>query len=146
VRWSSASTKSGTRLSAASVAGGVPSKGSGSGGYSFPFPIHHPRGRPPGLSSDPPPESVLRSPHPTGRHPACLFAKVETDDKGLRGGARRAPLFRVAVQAESIGQAVSIMKGRHPGCDVRVVFPIDPEGYFLGDRQLRPLQAPSTRN
>jgi hypothetical protein len=40
--------------------------------------------------------------------------------------------FRVAVQAESIGRAVSIMEGRHPGRNVRVVFPIDAEEFFLG--------------
>jgi hypothetical protein len=38
--------------------------------------------------------------------------------------------FRVAVQAQSISQAVSIIEGRHPGRDVRVVFPIDPERFF----------------
>ena len=43
-----------------------------------------------------------------------------------------AALFRVAVQAESISRAVSIMEGRHPGRDVRVVFPIDPEEFFTG--------------
>ena len=40
--------------------------------------------------------------------------------------------FRVAVQAESISMAVSTIEERHPGRDVRVVFPIDPEEYFLG--------------
>ena len=40
-------------------------------------------------------------------------------------------LFRVAVQAESISQAVSIAKGSHPDRDVRVVFPIDPEDFFI---------------
>ena len=40
--------------------------------------------------------------------------------------------FRVAVQAESIGLAVSAIEERHPGSDLRVVFPIDPEEYFLG--------------
>ena len=56
--------------------------------------------------------------------------------------------FRVAMQAESISRAVSIMKGRHPGRDVRVVFPIDPEGFFLGgskETEGRPLRAPSTK-
>ena len=57
-----------------------------------------------------------------------------------------AALYRVAVQAESISRAVSIVKGRHPGRNVRVVFPIDPEGFFLGGSQKtegRPLRAPS---
>jgi hypothetical protein len=67
-----------------------------------------------------------------------------------------AALFRVAVQAESISQAVSIIKGRQPDRDVRVVFPIDPERFFPKDpsgenregqgRQLQPLRAPSTRS
>jgi hypothetical protein len=39
---------------------------------------------------------------------------------------------RAAVSAESVCQAVSIMEGRHPGRDVRVVFPIDAEEFFLG--------------
>ncbi len=59
-----------------------------------------------------------------------------------------AALFRVAVKAESISRAVSIMKGRHPDRDVRVVFPIDPEGFFLGGSKKaegRPLRAPSTK-
>ena len=64
--------------------------------------------------------------------------------------------FRVAVQAESIGLAVSIVEGRHPGRNVRVVFPIDPEDFFLGgsektgaepgeSRELRPLHGSSAR-
>ena len=42
-------------------------------------------------------------------------------------------LFRVAVQAESIDRAMSIVNGGHPGRDVRVVFPIDPEEFFIGE-------------
>ena len=41
--------------------------------------------------------------------------------------------FRVAVLAENITLAIGIIQGRHPGRDVRVVFPIDPEGFFVGD-------------
>ncbi len=57
--------------------------------------------------------------------------------------------FRVAVRAESIVRAISLIQMRHPGGDVRVVFPIDPEGFFVpkGDGVgqtesvgLRPLQ------
>jgi hypothetical protein len=41
--------------------------------------------------------------------------------------------FKVAVRAESITRAVGIVEGRHPGCAVRVVFPIDPEEFFAED-------------
>ena len=48
-------------------------------------------------------------------------------------------LSRVTVQAESIRQAVSIVKGRYPGLEVRVVFPIDTEEYFIeGPKKNRP--------
>jgi hypothetical protein len=47
----------------------------------------------------------------------------------VRYGAAR---FRVAVRADTISRAVSIMKARHPARDVRVVFPIDPEEFFAG--------------
>jgi hypothetical protein len=42
-----------------------------------------------------------------------------------------AALSRATVQAESIREAVSITRGRHPGRDVRVIFPIDPEDFFI---------------
>ncbi len=41
-----------------------------------------------------------------------------------------AAFSRVAVQADTISRAVSITQGCHPGRDVRVVFPIEPEGFF----------------
>jgi hypothetical protein len=41
-------------------------------------------------------------------------------------------LSKATVQAESIREAVSITKGRHPGHHVRVMFPIDPEDFFVG--------------
>ena len=41
-----------------------------------------------------------------------------------------APL-RVEVHAESISQAVSSIEERHPGREVQVVFPIDPEEFFV---------------
>ncbi len=41
-------------------------------------------------------------------------------------------LFEVAVYADSISQAVGIARGRFPGHDVRVVFPIDGEEFFGG--------------
>ncbi len=43
------------------------------------------------------------------------------------GGA----LSRATVQAESIREAVSITRRRYPGRDVRVMFPIDAEEFFI---------------
>jgi hypothetical protein len=40
-------------------------------------------------------------------------------------------ISKATVQAESIREAVSIMQGRYPGHHVRVMFPIDPEGFFI---------------
>ena len=40
-------------------------------------------------------------------------------------------LSRATVQAESIREAVSITQGRYPGRHVRVIFPIDPEEFFV---------------
>jgi hypothetical protein len=48
----------------------------------------------------------------------------------VRGGAA---LSRATVQAESIREAVSITRGRYPGCDVRVIFPIDAEDFYFDD-------------
>ena len=45
-----------------------------------------------------------------------------------------APL-RVEVRAESISQAVGSIEERHPGRTVQVVFPIDPEDFFVEDLQ-----------
>jgi hypothetical protein len=42
-----------------------------------------------------------------------------------------ATLLREKVSAESVRQAVSVMRERYPGRDVRVVFPISPEDFFL---------------
>jgi hypothetical protein len=49
----------------------------------------------------------------------------------VKSGATR---FRVAVQAESIRRALELVQGQNPGRDVGVVFPIDPETFFAGDR------------
>jgi hypothetical protein len=43
-----------------------------------------------------------------------------------------ADLFEVVVYAASISQAVGKARGRFPGHDVRVVFPIDGEEFFGG--------------
>lgn len=41
--------------------------------------------------------------------------------------------YRVAVQAESIQRAVQIVEEMNQGNDFRVVFPIDPETFFVKD-------------
>ena len=41
--------------------------------------------------------------------------------------------FRMTVQAESIRRALEIVEGQNPGCNARVVFPIDPEASFVGN-------------
>jgi hypothetical protein len=48
----------------------------------------------------------------------------------VRSGAARS---RVDVQASSIQRAVSLVKSLHSASDVRVVFPIDPEDFFVED-------------
>ena len=46
----------------------------------------------------------------------------------VRNGTAR---FRVGVQAQSIRKAVSLVGGRYPQGEVRVAFPIEPEGFFV---------------
>ena len=41
--------------------------------------------------------------------------------------------YRVVVQAESIRRAVQIVEEMNQGNDFRVVFPIDPETFFVKD-------------
>jgi hypothetical protein len=41
--------------------------------------------------------------------------------------------FRVTVRADSIVQAVRIINARYSGSDVRVVFPIKPDTFFLAE-------------
>jgi hypothetical protein len=42
--------------------------------------------------------------------------------------------FGVTVQAESIRRAVEIVQAHHPGTDARVVYPIDPESFFVKEQ------------
>ena len=42
-----------------------------------------------------------------------------------------AALSTATVQAESIREAVSITRRRYPGREVRVMFPIDAEDFFI---------------
>lgn len=43
---------------------------------------------------------------------------------------------RVRVRAESIEHAVDLAKRRYAGREVRVVFPIEPEAFFVGGSPL----------
>jgi hypothetical protein len=52
----------------------------------------------------------------------------------VRNGATR---IDAAVQAQSIQQAMSFVRGRYPNADVRVRFPIDPEGFLVKDPAAR---------
>ena len=47
----------------------------------------------------------------------------------VRNGASR---FEVTVRAQSISRALGLVAARYPEGDARVVFPIDPEGFFAG--------------
>jgi hypothetical protein len=46
----------------------------------------------------------------------------------VRSGASR---FRVGVQAQSIRKALSMVGGGYPHGEVKVLFPIDPEDFFV---------------
>jgi hypothetical protein len=41
--------------------------------------------------------------------------------------------FSVSIQAESIERALEIVARQNPGKDCEVVFPIDPETFFVDD-------------
>jgi hypothetical protein len=46
--------------------------------------------------------------------------------------------FRVKVGAEGIEQALSLTRRRYPGDEIRVVFPIEPETFFVRQGILLP--------
>ena len=48
----------------------------------------------------------------------------------VRSGTAR---FKVSAQAESIEGALEIAKRYNPAKECKVVFPIDPEGFFVED-------------
>ena len=48
----------------------------------------------------------------------------------VSSGAAR---FKVGVEAESIERALEIVARRNPGKECEVVFPIDPETFFVED-------------
>jgi hypothetical protein len=48
----------------------------------------------------------------------------------VRSGATH---FRAAVRAGRIREALSLVGGRYPGGEVRVLFPIEPQGFCVAD-------------
>jgi hypothetical protein len=40
--------------------------------------------------------------------------------------------FRAVVWAESIERALKLVEARHPGGEAKVIFPIEPEAFFVG--------------
>jgi hypothetical protein len=46
----------------------------------------------------------------------------------IRSGTAR---FRVGVQAESIGEALNMVGARYPQGEVKVIFPIAPDSFFV---------------
>jgi hypothetical protein len=48
----------------------------------------------------------------------------------VRDGTAR---FTVAVKAQSVQQALSVIAARHPASVARVKFPINPESFFVDD-------------
>jgi hypothetical protein len=51
----------------------------------------------------------------------------------VQSGAAR---FRAVVWAESIDRAVRLVGVRYPGCEARVLFPIEPGAFFAAERPL----------
>jgi len=47
--------------------------------------------------------------------------------------SQRAARYRVAVQAKSIKRALEIVESQNPSCAAKVVFPIEPEEFYVGD-------------
>ena len=60
-----------------------------------------------------------------GREVGRKMVKVSVE---VRSGTAR---FRVGVQAESIRRAVGMVTRSYPRGEVSVVFPIEPEGFFV---------------
>jgi hypothetical protein len=55
--------------------------------------------------------------------------RVSVEVRGGSGTVR----FRGEVRAERIERAVQVTNARYPGCEVRVVFPIEPGAFFADD-------------
>ena len=65
-----------------------------------------------------------------------LRTKEPTSDKNSVVVSKGAARYRVAVQAESIKRALEIVESQNPSCTAKVVFPIEPEEFYVGDASL----------
>ena len=59
-----------------------------------------------------------------------IKVSIEVDSGTARSG--------MAVRAGSISRALSIAETLYPGAHIRVVFPIEPEAFFVGDPAATP--------
>lgn len=75
--------------------------------------------------------SVAEAGEEKGEREVTQMVKVSV--KGCSGATN----FEVAVRAESIQRAASLVAGRYPKGDVWVKFPIDPESFFVEDPAAR---------
>ncbi len=64
------------------------------------------------------------------------MAKVSVE---VRNGAAR---FWVGVQAKSIRRALDVVGARYPTSEVRVMFPIEPDGFFVRGSALAEMVEP----
>jgi hypothetical protein len=76
------------------------------------------------------PEEALRE-RAQKRRVAKQQAKENSVVRVLVEVRRGAARFKVGVQASSIRRAVDLVKGFYSASDVKVVFPIDPESFFV---------------
>ena len=58
---------------------------------------------------------------------------IEVVDGSEHDSAPRNESFTVSVQAESLLAALGIASQRYPNGELRVIFPIDPEEFFVRD-------------
>jgi hypothetical protein len=78
-----------------------------------------------GKTRDNYPEDVACRERSRGRRKGVHMIRVAVE---VHSGAAR---FRAAVWAESIERALSLVKDHYPGGEAKVVFPIEPEAFFV---------------
>ena len=66
-----------------------------------------------------------------------IKVSVEVRDAGTN--------FLADVWAESVVRALDHVNARYPGCEVRLLFPIDPDGFFVRGRTAEGTRMVSTK-